>query len=248
MGTRELDGAPPANRVPRRDPPHHQPRRIARGDLPYGRRLRRAPSRSVAAVTRIAGWRCLAYCVMPNHYHLLIQTPAPTLSAGMHRLNGMYASRFNATYEHTGHVFQGRFHAELVRSDEHLLEALRYIALNPVRALLARSPEHWRWSSYRATAGRVCIATVARVRSGACAPGQRSSSSSRRRYREFVGAVRTAPARRPALAVLATSTRRSDIVAAREHGYTQSEIAAHLGVSQPTVSRILRQPRRKSGA
>jgi putative transposase len=196
---------------------------------------------SVAAATRIANWRCLAYCVMPNHYHLLIQTPVPTLSVGMHRLNGMYASRYNTTYEHTGHVFQGRFHAELVRSDEHLLEALRYIALNPVRGMLARSPERWRWSSYRATAG--WCASPPWVASGQVLGLMGSDlPDSRRRYREFVGAVRTAPTRRPALAVLVTSTRRSDIVAAREHGYTQSEIAAHLGVSQPTVSRILSQP------
>jgi hypothetical protein len=175
---------------------------------------------------------------MPNHYHLVIQTPVPTLSLGMHRLNGMYAARYNATYEHSGHVFQGRFHAELVRSDEHLLEALRYVALNPVRAMLARSPETWRWSSYGATAGlRASPEWLAADRVLGLFGTDRADSQ--RRYREFVGAGRTAPARRPALARLVTAARRPDIVAAREHGYTQSEIAAHLRVSQPTVSRIL---------
>jgi putative transposase len=95
-------------------------------------------------------WRCLAYCLMPNHYHLLVETPQPNLSAGMHRLNARYARAFNLRYGHQGHLFQRRFDAVLVDSERHLLEALRYIALNPVRARLCREPEEWRWSSYPA--------------------------------------------------------------------------------------------------
>jgi putative transposase len=95
------------------------------------------------------GWRCHAYCLMPNHYHLVVETPEANLSAGMHRLNGGYARWFNRRYNLNGHLFQQRFHAVLVESDWHLLELSRYLALNPVRAGLCRTPAAWPWSSYR---------------------------------------------------------------------------------------------------
>jgi putative transposase len=96
-------------------------------------------------------WQCLAYCLMPNHYHLLLETPEPNLSEGMHHLNGTYARRFNAEHDHTGHVFDSRFHTALVTRESHLFQTARYIVLNPVRAAIANRPEDWRWSSYRAT-------------------------------------------------------------------------------------------------
>ncbi len=99
------------------------------------------------------GWRCHAYCLMPNHYHLLLEVSQERLSRGMRHLNGSFASRTNIRYDRTGHVFEGPYHVELVESDEHLRELTRYIPLNPVRAHLVGSPEKWRYSSYRATAG-----------------------------------------------------------------------------------------------
>lgn len=96
-------------------------------------------------------WRCHAYCLMPNHYHLMIETSVPDLSAGMHRINGAYAHWFNRKHGFDGHLFQGRFHSVLLNSTWHLLELSRYIVLNPVRADLCREPAEWRWSSYRAT-------------------------------------------------------------------------------------------------
>jgi putative transposase len=98
-------------------------------------------------------WLCHGFCLMSNHYHLLIETPEHNLGAGMLLLNGMYARYFNWRQETVGHVFQGPYHDEPVRDDGHLLETCRYIVLNPVRAGLARRPFDWRWSSYRATAG-----------------------------------------------------------------------------------------------
>ena len=98
-------------------------------------------------------WFCHAYCLMDNHYHLLIETPEPNLSRGMRQLNGVYTQRFNARHKKSGHVFQGRFHAVLIEKESHLLEVCRYVALNPVRAGAAAHPQQWRWSSYRATAG-----------------------------------------------------------------------------------------------
>lgn len=98
------------------------------------------------------GWKCLAYCLMTNHYHLLVRTPKPNVSEGMQRLNAAYARWFNRRHGYEGHLFQRRFHSALVESDWHLLEACRYIVLNPVRAGLTSHPGEWRWSSYRATA------------------------------------------------------------------------------------------------
>jgi len=99
------------------------------------------------------GWRCHSYCLIPNHYHLLLQTPQPNLGKGMRLLNGTYAQRFNRKYGRVGHLFQGPYRAELVVRDAHLLETCRYIALNPVRAGLCADPGQWPWSSYRALAG-----------------------------------------------------------------------------------------------
>ena len=99
------------------------------------------------------GWRCHAYCLMDNHYHLLIETPEANLSRGMRHVNGVYTQRFNRAHELVGHVFQGRFKAILVEREAYLLELSRYVVLNPVRAGLVRSAKDWRWSSYRATAG-----------------------------------------------------------------------------------------------
>ena len=99
------------------------------------------------------GWRCYAYCLMHNHYHLLIETPEPNLVAGMRRLNGVYTQTFNRRRSRVGHLFQGRYKAIVVDKDAYLRELCRYIVLNPVRARAVKTPERWPWSSYRATLG-----------------------------------------------------------------------------------------------
>jgi len=98
-------------------------------------------------------WLCHAYCLMGNHYHLLMETPDANLSKGMRHLNGVYTQRFNQTHNHVGHVFQGRYKAILVDKENYLLELTRYIVLNPVRAQMVRAAVDWPWSSYRAVAG-----------------------------------------------------------------------------------------------
>ena len=98
-------------------------------------------------------WRLHAYCLMPNHYHLVIELVEPTLSDGFQWLNGIYAQAFNRRHRMTGHLFQGRFHSAAVQSDGHLLELSRYLAYNPVRAQLCAEPADWPWSSYRGTIG-----------------------------------------------------------------------------------------------
>jgi len=101
------------------------------------------------------GWVLHAYCLMPNHDHLLMETPEPNLSRGMRQLNGVYTQWFNRRHDRVGHVLQGRFKAILVEKRSYLLEISRYVVLNPVRMGLARHPRLWRWSSYRATVGEV---------------------------------------------------------------------------------------------
>jgi len=101
------------------------------------------------------GWLCHAYCLMTNHYHLLVQTREADISQGMHRLNSVYANWFNWRHQFTGHLFERRFHDELVDGQAHLLELTRYIVLNPVRAGLKNHAGEWFWSSYNATIGRL---------------------------------------------------------------------------------------------
>ena len=100
-------------------------------------------------------WTCHAYCLMDNHYHIVVETPDGNLSLGMRQLNGVYTQAFNRRHRRTGHLFQGRFKAILIQKDSHLLEVCRYVALNPVRAKAVAHPHQWHWSSYRATAGTV---------------------------------------------------------------------------------------------
>jgi putative transposase len=114
-------------------------------------------------VNKRYNWLCHAYCLMDNHFHLLIETPEGNLSIGMRQLNGVYTQTFNKRHRRVGHLFQGRYKAILVQKESHLLEVCRYVVLNPVRSHLIETPEQWRWSSYGATAGRekpaACLTT-----------------------------------------------------------------------------------------
>jgi putative transposase len=103
-------------------------------------------------VVGICRWRIHAYVLMGNHYHLLLETPEPNLSCGMRQLNGIYTLHFNRRHGRVGHLFQGRFKSILVEKDAHLLELIRYVVLNPVRAGLVEGPAGWEWSNYKATA------------------------------------------------------------------------------------------------
>ena len=130
-------------------------------------------------------WLCHSYCLLPNHYHLLLETPEPNLGRGMLVLNGRYARRFNRRYQRYGHVFQGPYGAVLLQDDDHLLEVCRYIALNPVRAGLAGSPGDWPWSSYGALAGLADAPTFLHVDLARSLLGGASG------YRDFVAAAAT---------------------------------------------------------
>ena len=98
-------------------------------------------------------WNCYAYCLMSNHYHIMIETPEGNLVLGMRRLNGAYSQEFNRRHGRVGHLFQGRYKSIIVDRESYLLELCRYVVLNPVRAGIVEQPGDWRWSSYLATIG-----------------------------------------------------------------------------------------------
>ncbi|SFD67883.1 REP-associated tyrosine transposase [Pseudoalteromonas denitrificans] len=108
----------------------------------------------LAAVCERYNWVIHAYCLMTNHYHLLVETPDANLSKGMRQLNGVYTQGFNRDHRRVGHLFQGRYKSILVDKDSYLLALCRYIVLNPVRAKgMVDEPEEWLWSSYHETIG-----------------------------------------------------------------------------------------------
>jgi len=143
-------------------------------------------------------WLCHAYCLMSNHYHLLIETPDSNLSLGMRQLNGVYTQRFNRKHRRVGHVFQGRYKAILVDKEIYLLELARYIVLNPVRAQMVRSAKNWIWSSYQQTAGLTLVDEFSQLRFLQVDWVLSHFSSSRKqaclRYRDFVEEGKGQPA------------------------------------------------------
>lgn len=98
-------------------------------------------------------WRCRSFCLMPTHYHLLLDVPANSLKTGMKSLNWRYAWWYNRRHARVGHFVGERYGAVLVATDAHMLNAMRYIALNPVVAGHCLRPEQWLWSSFRRCIG-----------------------------------------------------------------------------------------------
>lgn len=132
------------------------------------------------------GWQIHAYCLMTNHFHLLVTTPDPNVSAGMQYLNGRYCQWFNWRHGYEGHVVEKRFFSSLMKTDEQLLTVARYIVLNPVRAGLCRTAADWRWSSYRAMVK--ALATVPRLSRWMLGLFHRELPRARERFAEFVRA------------------------------------------------------------
>lgn len=146
---------------------------------------REAFLRTLAEVVDRFNWRCHAYCLMTNHYHLVVETPDGNLSRGMRQLNGVYTQASNRRHGRVGHLFQGRFKAILVDKDSYLLELTRYVVLNPVRAGMVESPGEWYWSSYRAMVGEAPAADWLAT-DGLLAQFGTRRNEARRRYRQFV--------------------------------------------------------------
>ena len=187
---------------------------------------------------------CHAWCYLPNHSHLLVTSQRGNLSRAMHWLGTCTAQSFNRRHERSGHLFQGRFGSILVKDDEYLLELVRYLPLNAVRAGLCDSPAEWLWSSYAASAGLRDSpwfldddefigmlgsrdAYVSWVGDGADEPALDEG-----------GRPRVPP--RPSLAVLLREDSDRAIAFAHfRHGYPKAAIAALLGVSRSQISRRL---------
>jgi putative transposase len=192
------------------------------------------------------GIKVHGYCLMPNHFHLLIITPHANLSEAMHMLNSLYCQHFNKRHGSTGHVIQGRFHARLIESNEQLLAAARYISLNPVRARLTLTPADWPWSHHRhflnpAAAPKWLETSWLLEQFGNLDKGEGSA-----RYEAFVqaGVGKPNPLREhaPPLDYFLTNYPDRDEAMARalhSTAYTRQEIAEHFGVSSKTVSRAL---------
>lgn len=202
----------------------------------------------LSSVVSDCSWLCHSYCLMKNHYHLLIETLEGCLSEGMHFLNGYLSSRFNKKYGNVGHVLQGRYHSPLVKHDSHFLELLRYMALNPVKDGFVKHPRDWRWSCFRALTGTepgpsFLTATLALGMFSA------NLDAARVLYSDFVmerlQAALEASRGRPALADLFAgcqhkNQRNTAITEAyTKHRYSMSEIAGFLHISCATVSRVI---------
>ena len=137
-------------------------------------------------------WLVHAYCLMDNHYHLLVETPDGNLNRGMRQINGVYTQTSNRNNNRVGHVFQGRYKAILVQKESYLLELARYIVLNPVRARMVRKAEQWSWSSYRDMTGQREVSEWLHTDWLLAAFGKRLSTA-RVKYRQFVADGRNQP-------------------------------------------------------
>lgn len=196
--------------------------------------------------TRKRSWRCLAYCLMDNHFHLVIETPAPTLGLGMRDIGSRYAQRFNQ--RHTtggGHLFQARFGSKLTTGTDQLAQLLRYVARNPVRAGMCAAPHEWRWSSHAALISNAPhpLLGVSRLAALLEPFGGRPGARYARLF-EPDGPLRhiepdLSPWElRPTLrAIFEAGDLAGAVRRARRHGYRLAEIARHTGLSEATVSR-----------
>ena len=194
------------------------------------------------------GWQPLTWCLMTTHYHLLVLTPEPDLAEGMQRLNSDHATYLNGRHRTSGHVFQGRYGAEPVLSDQHLLSTVRYIALNPVKAGLCADPAAWRWSGHRALLG--LEAPTALDRGATLERFEASGGTGRDRYAEFVGSSTPRRPSPPAEALVGPPRALNDALgrpddaetiarAYFEEGYSLREVADALGLARSTVRRRL---------
>jgi len=137
-------------------------------------------------------WIIHAYCLMDNHYHLLVETPDSNLSKGMRQLNGVYTQKMNRKHKKVGHVFQGRYKSIIVQKESYLLELARYIVLNPVRAGMLHTAKEWPWSSYQDTAGLRQAPNWLEIEWILAAFGKRKSSAMEK-YKKFVSNAKGLP-------------------------------------------------------
>jgi REP element-mobilizing transposase RayT len=187
---------------------------------------------------------CLAWCLLPNHFHFLITSKLANRSAAMQWFGTCVAQSFNRRHDRVGHLFQGRFRSRRVEEESYLRELARYLPRNPVRAGLCRAPEDWPWSSYAATAGLrgspwfLEDDQLLELLGSSADYIAWVAEAAEPNALDDLGRLRPAP--RPALAVvLADGTDSALATAYYVHGYGKSEIAAALGRSRWHVARRL---------
>lgn len=212
----------------------------------------------LTSVISECGWICHAYCLMSNHYHLLIETPEENLSGGMKSINGIYSQWFNNTHGRVGHLMQGRYTSKLVDRDGYFLWLTRYFARNPVESGFCDHPAEWHWSSYRATAG-ICTEPSFLRTTFLLKYFSDDLVLARILYRDFIDGVdvatRISPddliappeeARRLQLSAMFNgiidSRERDHLIrkAYHEHGFSTREIASFVSLSQAGVNKITR--------
>ncbi|MBI4745378.1 MAG: transposase [Deltaproteobacteria bacterium] len=126
-----------------------------------------------------------AYCLMSNHFHLLLETPRGNLSEIMRHIVGAYTTYFNIKRKRAGHLFQGRYKSILIEGDEYATELSRYIHLNPVRAGIVALPEEYKWSSYQSYIGQVQSPIWLKTDFVLGYFGK-TGAAARKKYREFI--------------------------------------------------------------
>jgi REP element-mobilizing transposase RayT len=131
---------------------------------------------------------CWNYCWMPNHYHAMVRPTLPNISAAIQKLNGGYAQWWNRRHNRVGHVFQGRYKAQIVQDHQYVLAVSRYVVLNPLRAGLAAQPEEWEWSSYAATVGLRAVPSYLSIDSTLSLFGSSDQEALQHKFADFVRA------------------------------------------------------------
>jgi putative transposase len=224
-----------------------------RADIFRSDRDRSTFLRLLGEATRRYDWRCLSYCLMPNHVHLVLETLEPTLGDGMRWLNSRYAVLHNLRRpDPPGRLFGERFKSSLVDVEDYLAQVLRYVALNPVKAGMVPHAGAWPWSSHRALAGLVSEPLVAAARVEELLavwggdPGGRYLRLFEDEQPSSKDLATLEPTRpRPPLGdLLAAASLDAGLRLARAHGYALEDIAAATGLHASTVSRRVRRVHR----
>jgi putative transposase len=198
-------------------------------------------------VVHTQSWVLHAYCLMGNHYHLLVETPEANLAYGMQRLNGHYCGGFNKIYKRVGHVVQGRYHSRLIRDDRDFLAVTRYVVLNPVKDGMVQQPGDWRWSSYPATAGFVCAPSFLEVHHTLSLFSDKEDHG-REEFKSFISQelelLRSSDNSLESIFRRVTDelTKKMAIRQARyQYDFSPREIALYLNVHPATIYRVLKQ-------
>ena len=192
----------------------------------------------LARATERFGVRCLSYCLLGNHLHLVLQPDAIPISRMMQQLNSAFAQWFNRRHGRVGHVLQGRYKAVLVESPVSVLNVLRYVAMNPVAAGRVCSPGDWRWSSFRATAGLEPVPKFLDAEQVWRTFDMLDRRTAQRRFAEFVGQVPDTPLPERALIIGSDAFIKQFRPMLLPHRNVDAFVRAERFAARPTLSEL----------